>query len=91
MLFHVRMDVKFPPGFDPEARAELIARERETAHEMQRAGSLVGLWRIVGEFANFSIFEVESGDELHRLLQSLPMFEFMMVKVTPLANHPSKL
>ncbi|WP_280496657.1 muconolactone Delta-isomerase family protein, partial [Nocardia farcinica] len=30
-------------------------------------------WRIVGEYSNFSIFDVESNDELHDLLSGLPL------------------
>jgi muconolactone D-isomerase len=50
------------------------------------------LWRVTGEFANYSVFDVESHDELHALLTSLPLYRFMSsVRVTPLARHPSAL
>lgn len=35
-----------------------------------------------------SIFDVPSNDELHALLSGLPLFPYMQIKVTPLANHP---
>ena len=38
---------------------------------------------------NFSIFDVESNDELHELLSALPLFPYMAIHVTPLAKHPS--
>ncbi|TCC35768.1 muconolactone Delta-isomerase [Kribbella speibonae] len=91
MLFHVRMDVQLPPDLDPDARASLLARERDRALELQAAGSWPELWRIVGEYANFSIFDVESNDDLHEILSSLPLFPYMSIQVTPLARHPSKL
>ncbi|TCC48834.1 muconolactone Delta-isomerase [Kribbella capetownensis] len=91
MLFHVRMDVSLPPDLDPEVRADLVAREKARALELQRAGVWPQLWRIVGEYANFSIFDVPSNDTLHDLLSSLPLFPYMRVQVTPLAHHPSKL
>lgn len=91
MLFHVRMDVAIPHDLDPDVRADLVARERDRALELQRSGVWPQLWRIVGEYANISIFDVASNDELHDLLQSLPLFPYLTVKVTPLAQHPSKL
>jgi muconolactone D-isomerase len=91
MLFHVRMDVSLPSDLDPEVRADLVAREKARALELQRAGVWPQLWRIVGEYANFSIFDVPSNDALHELLSSLPLFAYMRIQVTPLAQHPSKL
>ena len=46
---------------------------------------------MVGEYANYSIFDVSSNDELHQLLQGLPLFPFMKISVTPLAQHPSAI
>jgi muconolactone D-isomerase len=91
MLFHVRMDVHLPPDLDPAVRADLIARERTRAIELQQAGVWPGLWRIVGEYANYSIFDVDSNETLHDLLSSLPLFPYLRIQVTPLARHPSKL
>ena len=91
MLFHVRMDVHLPPDLDAGTRADLLSREKARAIELQERGVWPELWRIVGEYANFSIFDVESNDELHDLLSSLPLFPYMKIHVTPLAQHPSKL
>jgi muconolactone D-isomerase len=89
MQFHVRMDVRLPAGMDPAERGALIEREKHYSQELQRAGKWPRIWRIVGEYANFSIFDVESNDELHRILSGLPLFAYMDVHVTPLAVHPS--
>jgi muconolactone D-isomerase len=91
MLFHVRMDVRIPHDLDPATRADLVAQEKERALEIQRSGAWPQLWRIAGEYANISVFDVGSNDELHELLSSLPLFPFMTIAVTPLAAHPSKL
>jgi muconolactone D-isomerase len=91
MLFHVRMDVSLPRDLDPESRAALLAAEKEHALELQRSGSWVHLWRVVGHYSNVSIFNVDSGDELHQILWNLPLFPFMAIEVTPLAEHPSSL
>ena len=91
MLFHVRMDVRIPRDLDPGTRAEVVARERAYSQELQRAGKWPHLWRIVGEYANVSIFDVDSNDELHDLLSNLPLFPYMAITVTPLAEHPSAI
>ncbi len=91
MLFHVRMDVAIPHDLDPELRNEIVTKEKARALELQRSGVWPHLWRVVGEYSNISVFDVGSGDELHALLSSLPLFPYMTIRVTPLATHPSDL
>jgi muconolactone D-isomerase len=38
-----------------------------------------------------SIFDVESNDELHTILGSLPFYPYMNVEVTPLCRHPGAI
>lgn len=89
MLFHVRMDVRLPHDLDPAVRAEVVAREKAYSQKLQQEGRWPHIWRVVGEYANYSIFDVESNDELHELLSGLPLFPYMDIEVTPLARHPS--
>ncbi|MDQ0376048.1 muconolactone Delta-isomerase [Amycolatopsis thermophila] len=91
MLFHVRMDVHLPETLDPAERADIVAREKAYSQKLQRAGKWPHLWRIVGEYSNISIFDVESNDELHELISGLPLFPYMDIRVMPLATHPSKI
>ena len=91
MLFHVRMDVRLPHDLDEEARADLLAREKAYAQDLQRAGTWPHLWRVVGEYANISVFDVDSNDELHQLLSGLPLFPYMDITVMALAAHPSDI
>ncbi|MBE1495599.1 muconolactone D-isomerase [Amycolatopsis lexingtonensis] len=91
MLYHVRMDVRLPADLDPGAREEIVAREKEYSRRLQRAGKWPQLWRIAGEYANFSILDVADHDELHAVLSGLPLFPYMDIQVTPLAAHPSKV
>jgi len=91
MLFHVRMDVAIPRDLDPEERARLLANEKARALELQRNGTWLHLWRVVGHYSNISVFDVGDGDELHQILWNLPLFPFMTVAVTPLSEHPSAL
>lgn len=91
MLYHVRMDVRPPHGTDPAHFDRLKAEEKARAEELQRQGTWVHLWRIAGQYSNFSIFDVESHDALHAILSTLPLFPFMEVSVIPLARHPSSI
>lgn len=85
----MRMDVRLPHDLGSDARAEIVAREKEYSQALQRAGKWLHIWRIVGEYSNYSIFDVASGDELHDVLSNLPLFAYMDIHVTPLAVHPS--
>jgi muconolactone D-isomerase len=91
MLFHVRMDVHLPADLDPQERVKLVSREKAYSQELQRSGKWPHIWRIVGEYANFSVFDVESNEELHHTLSALPLFPYMDIHVTPLATHPSDI
>ncbi|MDZ4264731.1 MAG: muconolactone Delta-isomerase [Mycobacterium sp.] len=89
MLFHVRMDVNLPVDMDPQVRTELVGREKAYSQGLQREGKWPHIWRVVGEYANYSIFDVDSNDELHQILSRLPLFPYMDIRVTALAQHPS--
>ncbi len=91
MLFHVRMDVCIPHDPDSQHIDKLRLDEKARGLQLQRHVTWRHLWRIVGEYANISIFDVESPDKLHQILTSLPLFLLMQIKVTPLCHHPSSI
>lgn len=91
MLFLVRMDVSIPTTMPAENVDTIKAAEREYSQTLQREGRWVNIWRVVGEYSNYSVFNVESNDELHQLLSGLPLFPYMNISVTPLAKHPSDI
>jgi muconolactone D-isomerase len=89
MLYLVRMDVRLPHDMPVAQADEIKAREKAYSQELQRSGKWQQLHRIVGEYANYSVFDVDSHDELHTILLALPLFPYMTMQVTPLARHPS--
>ena len=91
MLYMVHMQVELPHDMPPDVAQDIKARETAYAQALQREGKWPHLWRIVGEYANYSVFDVASHDELHALLSGLPLFPYMRLKVTPLAKHPSSI
>ncbi|QIC65154.1 muconolactone Delta-isomerase [Acinetobacter schindleri] len=91
MLFHVRMDVNIPRDL-PEAQVnEIKAVEKAYSQELQRPGKWRHIWRITGQYSNISIFDVENNEELHNLLQGLPLYPFMKIEVMALNRHPSSI
>ena len=91
MLYMVHMVVNIPATVSAAEADEIKRREKAYSQDLQRAGKWRHLWRVVGEYPNVSIFDVASNDELHTLLSGLPLFPYMQIKVTPLANHASSI
>ncbi len=91
MLFMVHMVVDIPPTVPADEAARIKAAEKQYSQDLQRAGKWPHIWRVVGEYANYSVFDVESNDALHDILSGLPLFPYMKIKVTPLATHPSAI
>lgn len=91
MLFHVRMTVRLPHGMDPEQADQLKAREKALAQQLQREGKWRHLWRIAGQYANVSVFDVRDNAELHDTLTQLPLYPYMDIEVLALCRHPSSI
>jgi muconolactone D-isomerase len=91
MLFHVRMNVNLPLTMPADQATQLKADEKALAARLQQQGKWRHLWRIAGQYANISVFDVASVDELHTLLTSLPLFPYMQIEVMPLCRHPSSV
>lgn len=91
MLYMVRMQVNLPPDMSSDMAERIKAKEKEYSQGLQRSGKWVHIWRVVGQYANVSIFDARDHDELHEMLSGLPLFPWMQIDVTPLARHPSAI
>jgi muconolactone D-isomerase len=91
MLFHVRMNVNLPASMPAEEATQLKQVEKAYSQRLQREGKWRHIWRIAGQYANVSIFDADSVEELHTLLSSLPLFPYMQIDVMPLCRHPSSI
>ena len=91
MLFHVRMDVDIPLNMDAALADQIKAREKAYSQDLQRRGKWRHIWGLAGEYANYSLFDVDSNQELHDILTGLPLYPYMTVSVTPLCRHPSSI
>lgn len=91
MLFHVKMIVNLPTEMDTATADRLKADEKALAQRLMREGKWRHLWRIAGQYANYSVFDVDSVQALHDTLLQLPLFPYMEIEVTPLCRHPSSI
>ena len=91
MLFQVRMDVNIPRDIPVEQINEIKVLEKAYSQDLQRQGKWRHIWRISGQYSNISIFDVESNEELHNILQGLPLYPFMNIEVMALNRHPSSI
>ena len=89
MLFMVRIKVELPGEMNPAKVKALGDAEADRAIELIQAGRMRKVWRIVGERANFSIWEADSLEDFHADISSLPLHPWMTVEVTPMVEHPA--
>ena len=86
--FLVQIEIGLPPSTPDDERATLLAAEAARGRELRDAGSIVRLWRVPGRRANVGIWSAADASELHEAIASLPLFPWMDVRVSALADHP---
>ncbi|MEF9956703.1 MAG: muconolactone Delta-isomerase [Acinetobacter sp.] len=91
MLFQVRMDVHIPLDMPIEQANQIKAVEKAYSQDLQHQGKWRHIWRITGQYSNISIFDVESNEELHNILQGLPLYSYMDIEVMAMNRHPSSI
>ncbi|MGO2439436.1 MAG: muconolactone Delta-isomerase [Serratia proteamaculans] len=91
MLFKVEMIVKLPVDMPKDIADEIKLREKKYSQALQSAGKWRHIWRVVGSYANVSIFDVESNTELHDILSALPLYPYMEIRAEALCRHPSSI
>ncbi|EGT4252551.1 muconolactone Delta-isomerase [Citrobacter amalonaticus] len=91
MLFKVDMTVNIPYGMPANEIEEIKSREKSYSQQLQRDGKWRHIWRVAGQYANVSIFDVDDAEELHRILMALPLYPFMDIRVEALCRHPSSI
>jgi len=87
MLFMVNIVVRLPGDWPKDRLDALVAAETARGMQCVKDGKLKRIFRVVGQRANFSIWEAASLEEMHAALTSLPMHPYMDVSVTPIIRH----
>jgi muconolactone D-isomerase len=92
MEFLVTMTTHVPDGTPPEAVDDVRAREAAHSRELAQQGHLLRLWRPPlqpGEWRTLGLFAAADGEELERVLASMPLRIWRTDEVTPLSPHPN--
>lgn len=87
MEFLLEIEVRLPPSMEDAERARLIGAERARGRELAEQGVIRAIWRVPGRFANRAIWSAADATDLHDAIQSLPLWPYIDVVVTPLARH----
>ena len=75
-----------------QVRTEMVravAKMPEYAKAVSARGKLAARYHIVGRHGGAWIYEVDSNDELERLLAAAPVYNFARFEVLPLADMES--
>ena len=92
MEYLVTMTTRVPDGTSAEAIDDIRAREAAHSRELASQGHLLRLWRPPlqpGEWRSLGLFAADDGDELERVLASMPLRAWRTDEVTPLTRHPN--
>lgn len=72
---------------DPDMRK----REGAYVRDLLARRKILSAYRTVGGRVSYMIWDVESTDELHKILSEFPMVKYLEFTVTPLVPHPCTL
>ena len=92
MEYLVVMTTRVPDRTSQEAIDDIRIREAAHSGELASQGHLLRLWRPPlqpGEWRSLGLFVADDGDELERVLASMPLRIWRTDEVTPLSRHPN--
>jgi len=92
MEYLVTMTTHVPDGTSEAAVQDIRAREAAHSRELAAQGNLLRLWRPPlqpGEWRSLDLFAAGDGDELEKVLASMPLRVWRTDEVTPLSPHPN--
>jgi muconolactone D-isomerase len=92
MEFLVEFDIDVPDGTPESEVADRQTAEASAAAQLAQDGHLLRAWKppvADAEWRVLSLYRAESEMELNRLLQALPLYDWMRITVTSLRPHPN--
>ncbi len=91
MLYHLDFQVEYSDTMSQQDLFTIWSEEADTALGAKAAGIVVDLWKCVGTRRVIAIINVDSPDELDRIIFGLPIMKKMgqhvQVQVTPLRRY----
>lgn len=91
MLFLLECEMKGVGSQPQEQLLELGMKKVETLMTYKQQGKILAGGAMVGRKGSYAIFDVNSIEELQRLVAQLPMFPFMEVELIPLISWEQTL
>ena len=88
MEFLTNTKINWPADMDPTIKEKISREERVHAAELARKGRLVRMWRVMGRRENWGLWRAKDATEMHAIISSLPVWPWMDITVTALAQHP---
>jgi muconolactone delta-isomerase len=92
MEYLVTMTTHVPYGTPDETVEDMRAREAARSRELAAQGYLLRLWRPPlqpGEWRSLGLFAADDGDQLEKVLTSMPLRVWRTDEATPLSRHPN--
>lgn len=86
MLYLVTCELKGGYPVPAEQWLEMVLASMNTIMELRTQGKVVLHGGYVGQQAGVTIWDVESNEELQRLLTQLPFWPFLAWEITPLVS-----
>ena len=91
MLFHLDFEVEYPATMTQQDLFKIWSEEADAALGAKAAGAVVDLWKAVGARRVFAVVNVETMDDLDRILMDLPIMkqhgQHVRVSVTPIRTY----
>ena len=88
MEFFVRTEIRLPPDMEEGQRKALIIAELDRGRELLMSKKMKRVWRPPGTWKAVALYDVDSPQELHTLIRSLPLWPWMTVEVESVFAHP---
>ncbi|MDJ0533174.1 MAG: muconolactone Delta-isomerase family protein [Xenococcaceae cyanobacterium MO_207.B15] len=91
MLYHLDFHVEYSATMTQKDLFTIWSEEADAAKGAKAAGVIIDLWKCVGTRRVIAIINVETPDDLDRILLDLPIMKHMgqhvQVHVTPLRSY----
>jgi muconolactone delta-isomerase len=92
MEFLVEFDISIPKGTSESKVEQHENAEATAAAALAEQGHLIRIWRLTvpdGKSKTVGLYRADSKAQLDRLLEALPLYEWMHITVTALEPHPN--
>jgi muconolactone D-isomerase len=91
MKFLIRTEFTPPTGLGEAVLASLHEREVARSAELQRAGTIVHLWREPDTYVSWGLWMAKDAVAVRSALETLPCSTWMAVQIRAVIDHPNAL